>query len=327
MHWLTPRLLAEANVCRSFLWLPKAITLHGTLDGAGTTPQAVTISSSDTLAIAANIEVEITGTGIVGTATAQWRIFGGSWTAFTVQTSVALAGTSFTLGFPAGTYTDNDTYRTVIGSMLDDILYSWEGTSGSAGVLPYIGEINGRPTIKTDGVDRVLRTAVGTLPTELMGGIRTPFEIQGVFRYNGSLSPSQNQTIVSICNGASGQAILALSVASTGVWRVSKRGDTGGTTAVDGGAADNDAHYFSLRQSGTNVTFDLDGAVDINNVAQNVGATCSVQFVEIGGSATTGAPSEFYADCDWGGHAMYTGVRGTAQRAYANQFWKTSFGL
>jgi hypothetical protein len=335
MPFATPRFLPGASSLRSHLSLARFTTLHTAMRGTGTTVQAVTLSSSTTLAICANIEVEITGTGTNTTATARWRINGGAWTVFTLAASVALTGWPFTLGFPAGIYTNGDAYRSVVGTEKDDLGNVWDGSSAAANVRPYLGAVNGFPSLRTDGVGTFVRTTTNTLSTALVGGIRTPFTIFVVARYNGTLAPAASAPLFALCDGSAGNAgFFYFAVSPAGKWRLAKRGDSGGTTIVDtAGAgsqnvADNNLHVFEIFQSGTAVSLLVDGvATSINASTQNIGTTVTAQFFDIGQLSTQGQVPDLYGDVDWLTHDAYTGVQSATIRTLARQNLKQAFGL
>ncbi len=326
---IPPFLPGSGATLQSWLHPPNGTTLLAALDAQGATPQAVTITSSTSMRQCANIEVQITGTGILGAGTARWRIYGGAWTTFTIQATVAITGTSFTLHFPAGLYTNLDFYRSVFSTLVDHAGNVWNGSSATAAVRPFIGEINGRPTIRGDGTARNLRTTTATLASAMMNGIRTPFTAIFVARFNGPLTADGNTyPLFSLCGGSTFSQAVFYFASTNGNWTSGKRGDTGGTTIVNPGvASDNNPHVFEVMQSGTNLTVAIDGSTVIS-AAQNVAATCSLQFFEPLAIETQGIPpNNLFSDADYGDHALYTGVLGSTARAYVRQNFKLAYAL
>lgn len=85
--------------------------LNPVLAATGTTPPAVTIAGASSLASPADLEVQITGAGALGTATFQWSLNGGStWSSSLTAASVSLPGTGLTVTFPPGMYATNNAY-------------------------------------------------------------------------------------------------------------------------------------------------------------------------------------------------------------------------
>lgn len=323
MIFANPRGLPNNAALRSYEHFPPNVTLHATLDAslALATPQSITLSSSSGLTQCADIIVTITGTGGLGVGTASWSLNGSAPVSFTLQASVALVGTPFSLGFPVATYTATDVYRSVVSQFTDRNGNTWVGESASALVLPFIDLVNGMPTIRTSGVRR-LWTSTSTLSASLINGVRTPFSLFWTGRFNGSLvDPVNVMPLVSISNGSSGQAIFYFAVFN-GNWISGKRGDSGGTTIVTGSAADNAFHTFQLIHSGTSIQVLVDG-VSVMNAAQNVAASLTTILVTIGSSITTGAPpTSLYANMNWGDHAFYAGAIAADPAGYIRQNFK-----
>lgn len=300
--------------------------------GTGATPQNVTLSSSNGLKHADNIEVQITATA-VNSVTGQWRINGGGWTAFAGATPLAqaLAGTPYTLTFPNGTYTNLDAYRSVVGTILDDKGNVFDGSSAAANVRPYLATLNGFPCIQNDNVGTFLRTTTTTLSSALVGGVDTPFYFIGVGQYDDSLTPTSSKSMISFCDGsASGAAFWDFGVATTtGKWRSRKRADSGGTIVCDSATtADNNPHVFELLQSGTAITMKVDGTTVLSAVSQNTTPTVTCQFVRIGGLSISGTPpNEFFCAMRWAAHAMYSGNPAAIVQTLLRQNLKLRFGL
>ena len=103
------------------LWLRSdkgVTTVVSPVTAAGTAPPAVTITGSLTAGIAQTaaatpfVEIDITLTGIRGTATFTWKLNG--VVQQTLQLTAAtfvLGGTGLTANFPAGTYTSDNTFK------------------------------------------------------------------------------------------------------------------------------------------------------------------------------------------------------------------------
>lgn len=84
--------------------------VQGPVTGTGTTPQAVTLTGTPA-ASPTSISISITSTGIVGGALFSWSLNGVvQQTGQTVAATFVLGSTGLTANFPAGTYTDTDTY-------------------------------------------------------------------------------------------------------------------------------------------------------------------------------------------------------------------------
>ncbi len=325
----TPRFLPGSTTLISNLEPANQTTLHNLMRGVGATPQTVTLSSSTTLKAFRDIVVPITGTGIVGSATATWSINGSTPVPFTIQSVVALAGTPYSLGFDAGTYTALDSYRSVIGNVTDDLGNVFDGASAAADVRPYLGFVTGGfPAIETDAVGSFLQTVDGALSTAMISGTDKVFLEVVVAEYTGDLTPAISAPMVSFCDGsATGPAFWDFGVSPTGFWRSRKRGDAGGTVIVDSAvAADNALHTFGFLQLGTTITSYVDGVAVMSAVSQNVGIT-TCQFAKIGQLSVSGLPpNETYGALKLAAHAMYTGNPGTNQRNYIFQNYKTRFG-
>jgi hypothetical protein len=331
LPYASPRFLPGASTLLSCLALEHQTTLSSAMRGTGVTPQAVVLSSSTNLKSCSNIESEITATA-VNSVTGRWRINGGGWTTFTGLTPLAqpLAGTPYTLTFPNGTYTNLDAYRSVFATILDDKGNVFDGSSASAAVRPYVGLTNSFPTIQNDGVGTHLRTTTAGLSTALVGGIRKAFTAFLVGQYLGTLAPAASAVMFSFCDGSAGTAgFFYFAISPAGKWRVAKRGDTGGTLIVDSTQnADNNFHVFEIFHSGTQVSLLVDGvATSINNSNQNVGATVTAQFVDIGQLSTQGQVPDLFANYKHTAHALHSGVASSTVRALTRQNLKLRFGL
>ncbi len=330
MAYASPRFLPGATTLLSCLEPAHQTTLHTLMRGAGATPQAVTLSSSTTLKLCVDIQVRVTGTGILGAATAEYQVNQDGWVAFTIDAVVPLAGWPFSLGFPAGTYTLLDTYRSVIGTVVDDLGNVFDGASASAAVRPYVGEVTGGfPAIETNGADSFVQTTTNTLSTAMIGGTDRAFYWIGVGQYIGDLTPAISATMVSFCDGsASGAAFWDFGVNPTGFWRSRKRGDAGGTVINESAvAATGDLAIFEFQQSGTTITARVSNVTVLNAVSQNVGVT-TCQFVKIGQLSVAGLPpNDTYGAVKWCAHAMYAGVPSATLRAYYYQNYKVAFAI
>jgi hypothetical protein len=118
----------------------RGITLAAALDGAGTSPPAVTLSGSLAQALAVRVEVQTTGAR--GASTFRWSVDGGaSFVASGVSTaaSVALGSTGINALFPAGTYTNDNVFRAQVTT--------WADLSGGA----MLTQAAGIPLLATPG--------------------------------------------------------------------------------------------------------------------------------------------------------------------------------
>ncbi len=327
-----PLNLPGASACKEFFEPTKRGTLLAAMDAQGTTPPSVTLSGTLDQSLNVEIWIDTTG-GARGTAAGHWRVKGGSWTAFTTAATVALTGTGLTANFANSTYDVGLTnkYRSVMSTLAGALGTILDGGSASPSVRPYIGEINGRPTLRTDGIARRFFTTTSTLSTALVGGEDTPFTCGFAGRYNGTLAPSNVAIIWSLCDGSpNGQGNFYFGVSSAGLWACGKRGDTLGTTICAGTAADNNPHRFIVAHAGTTVTLYVDGVAvtGINGASQNV-TSVTARYMMFGSYSTQGLAgfNDVYGDADFGECFAHTGALGATPIANLDQYLKNAYAL
>lgn len=86
-------------------------SLNPVLAATGTTPPAATVSGSSSLASPADLQIQITGAGALGTAAFRWSLnAGATWSSGLTAPSVPLPGTGLTVSFPAGVYATDNVY-------------------------------------------------------------------------------------------------------------------------------------------------------------------------------------------------------------------------
>jgi hypothetical protein len=157
------------------LWLRSDMGVTGVMSAvtaSGTAPPTVTLSGTPNVAVLTNVEIDISTTGTLGTATFQWKQNGSvQQTGQTTAATFALGSTGLTANFSVGAYTNNDVYTALVQvSAWADQSGSGNNTTqstgsnqpayhssggGSSGLVPYIQF--------TAGTSQVLAGAV-TLP-------------------------------------------------------------------------------------------------------------------------------------------------------------------
>lgn len=330
---LNPLRLPGASSLKGYLRPSRGLTLSTTLHGSGAaSPPAVTMSGAG-LSKTQNIELDMPVGGARGTAEFRWRQWGGAWSSnILTAASVDLSATAIgvTLAFDVGTYDTAHVYRSVVSTLVGTHGHTWLGESAATSVLPFVGTLNGRPSLRFDGVGRRFSSPNGTIAADLIAGEDTPFTILFVGQYRGSLTPAEFAPALSLCKGSAGDpGFFQFGVTTGGAWLCGKRGDTGGTDNDSAGTADNDPHVFEIFHTGTAVSLLIDGATVINAAAQNVSTIAAgvVMAVMLGGSSLAGTPPEFYGDWDMGDVCCYAALRSAIERGYVRQNLKNAWGL
>ncbi len=304
--------------------------LHNTLQSSGTgTPPIVTISGTGINRLQ-NVELDIPVGGSRGTAQFRWRRWGGNWsnqilTAANVDLTSTELGIS--ISFAVGTYQTDHIYRSVIGTITgikNNILDSENSTTI---VRPYIGIINGYPSLRGDGISKRIHTNTNALSTALIGGNDTAFTLIFIAQCR-NISPSAFSPVISLCDGSAGNSgFFAFGVETSGEWNVKKRGDSAGTIQTTSGTADTNPHIFEIIHTGTAVSLLIDGSIIINSFIQDV-PTVTARFIMLLGSSVPGLPpTEFYGDWDIGEVLCYSGVLNTDARTYNRQYLKNRYGI
>lgn len=149
------------------LWLraDSGVTLGGTPLATGTAPPVVTIATTDGVNPYGflSLRIEITTGGARGTALFRWSTDDGTtWQATGVATAatVALAGFNCTISFPAGAYTNDNVYRTTVGSWSDlsgNARHAAQATASKQPISSSVAGPNAKPAIVFDGSTSVLQ--------------------------------------------------------------------------------------------------------------------------------------------------------------------------
>lgn len=332
---LNPLLLPGATSLRGYFRPARSLTLLAAMEGSGAaSPPTVTMSGAG-LSKTQNVELDFPVGGARGTAEFRWRQWGGAWSSnILTAASVDLSAQAIavTLAFNTGTYDVAHVYRSVASTLVGAAGNTLDGESGAAAVRPYIGTLNGRPSLRFDGVAKRLRTTTSTLPVALIQGEDTAFTLLFAFHYHGSLTPANNSPLLGLCDGsASDPGSWFFGIAPGGEWTSTKRGSTGASINVTGGTADNSAHIGEVVHAGTTLTVRIDGTTVINAAAQDADAITGglPQFLMLGGLSTPGTPplDERYADVDIGDVVAYAGALSATQLGYLRQNLKLAWGL
>lgn len=169
----------------------ESIQMGGTLLPGGTTPPAVTVSSSGVLTSRTEgLFVDIIVGGARGTATFTVYIDNGTTPVASNVTTAAtynIPGTDLILNFPVGTYNADNTYTAICSQWCDKVSSFPTSTNNyvnAAGGAPFTttsrpkiraasASTLGAPCIRFDGTDDLLEST-GTLGTATWGGADTP---------------------------------------------------------------------------------------------------------------------------------------------------------
>jgi hypothetical protein len=168
---------------------PDSFQLGLTPDPSGTLPPAVTYSG--TLALAKGAWVKILTTGARGTA--QFRTYldglGVTPVEASNQTTAAtyvIPGTSLTVNFPVGAYTNDNVYKGVGNPVNDKTANLYHLVNTTGGTRPYVitvGPLGGLPIWRFDGAnDRQIGPSA--MATAVCGGTDNPFMVTALVNVN-----------------------------------------------------------------------------------------------------------------------------------------------
>ena len=221
--------------------------MGGTLEGTGTTPPAVTITTSSSLVSRTEgVLVDMQAGGARGTATFTVSINNGTTlveespgdTTFLTAATVAIPGTDLTLNFAVGTYNANNVYRAVCNPWLDKVGAYPSSTNNYANstqpTRPYIITLGslGAPCIRFDGVDDQL-TCTGTLGTSAFAGADHASFVMTLADIVGNTAAAHSMHSVSNTTDTDLPLYEMGFSGTTNLWTTQRRSDTGVATGTN----------------------------------------------------------------------------------------------
>jgi hypothetical protein len=262
-----PRLLSSASTLVAWWRASQLMTLDTTLGGDGSTPPTLTWSGAGPVE-GLRVEIDsVAGGTLRGQATFRYSLqsgASGSWVSGVLTAAtVALSGADIVLAFPTGVYATDHVWQPVPSSWTDAIGgHVLSQATALSRPRHNVNLFGSRPGLWFDNADDRLRCA-DSLANAVVGGEDAAFTVICVARVR-SLSAAE---VIWCFDNSADTGFCDLFTTATDL-QCNKKGDSDSVHSASGGAADTDAHVYSLVHSGTTATGYIDGVSQFST-AQN----------------------------------------------------------